>query len=113
MGYVCGYGVHSYSDWRHEQEAAFRRLKKAIAEGSVLVLPDPSLPFVVHTDDSGFAVGAVLQQDQGKGLQPIAFMSQKMLDAETRYPVHEQELLAIICALVRGGITSTGLSLRC
>ena len=59
----------------------------------------PSLPFVVHTDASGFAIGAVLQQDQGHGLQPIAFLSKKMLDAETRYPVHEQELLAIIHAL--------------
>ena len=41
----------------------------------------------------------MLQQDQGKGLQPIAFLSKKMIDAETRYPVHEQELLAIIQAL--------------
>ena len=38
-------------------------------------------------------------QDQGKGEQPIAFLSKKMLDAETRYPTHEQELLAIIHAL--------------
>jgi hypothetical protein len=65
----------------------------------VLALPDPKLPYVVHTDASGFAVGAVLMQDQGKGLQPIAFLSKKMNDAETRYPVHEQELLAIIHAL--------------
>ena len=86
-------------DWGHQQEASFRRLKKAIAEGPVLALPDPALPFVVHTDASGFAVGAVLQQDQGKGLQPIAYLSKKMLDAETRYPVHEQELLAIIHSL--------------
>lgn len=86
-------------DWGHQQEASFRRLKKAIAEGPVLALPDPSLPFVVHTDASGFAIGAVLQQDQGKGLQPIAYLSKKMLDAETRYPVHEQELLAIIHSL--------------
>jgi len=40
-----------------------------------------------------------LQQDQGLGLQPIAYLSKKMLDAETRYPVHEQELLAIIHAI--------------
>jgi RNase H-like domain found in reverse transcriptase/Reverse transcriptase (RNA-dependent DNA polymerase)/Integrase zinc binding domain/Retroviral aspartyl protease/Integrase core domain/Chromo (CHRromatin Organisation MOdifier) domain len=86
-------------EWRHEHEAAFRKLKTAISEGPVLILPDPSLPYVVHTDASGFAVGAVLQQDQGQGLQPIAFMSKKMLDAETRYPVHEQELLAIIHSL--------------
>ena len=38
-------------------------------------------------------------QDQGRGLQPIAFMSKKMNDAERNYPVHEQELLAIKNAL--------------
>ena len=86
-------------EWTAPHEQAFRQLKAAIAQGPVLILPDPSLPFVVHTDASGFAVGAVLQQDQGKGLQPIAFLSKKMADAETRYPVHEQELLAIIQAL--------------
>lgn len=78
---------------------AFQQLKDAIVEGPVLILPDPKLPFVVHTDASGYAIGAVLQQDQGHGLQPIAFLSKKMLPAETRYPVHEQELLAIITAL--------------
>ena len=85
--------------WGPKQQESFRQLKDAISKGPVLILPDPELPFVVHTDASGFAVGAVLQQDQGKGLQPIAFLSKKMLDAETRYPVHEQELLAIITAL--------------
>ena len=85
--------------WGPPQQKAFRELKRALQVGPVLVLPDPDLPFVVHTDASGFATGAVLQQDQGKGLQPIAFMSKKMLDAETRYPVHEQELLAIINSL--------------
>ena len=85
--------------WKAEQEEAFRKLKGAISQRPVLLLPDSKLPFVVHTDASGFAVGGVLQQDQGRGLQPVAYISQKMLDAETRYPVHEQELLAIIVAL--------------
>ena len=78
---------------------AFVTLKSALQTGPVLALPDPSATFVVQTDASGFAIGAVLMQDQGKGLQPIAFISKKMLDAETRYPVHEQELLAIIHSL--------------
>ena len=85
--------------WGAEQQQAFDALKKAISTAPVLILPDPKLPFVVHTDASGFAVGAVLQQDQGNGLQPVAFLSKKMLPAETRYPVHEQELLCIITAL--------------
>jgi len=86
-------------EWDNQQELAFKALKSSIATGPVLILPDPNLPFVVHTDASGFAVGAVLQQDQGQGLQPVAYLSKKMLDAETRYPTHEQELLAVITAL--------------
>ena len=39
------------------------------------------------------------KKDHGHGLQPVAFMSKKMVGAETRYPVHEQELLAIMSAL--------------
>src|SRR5690242_4351526 len=31
-------------------------------------------------------------------LQPIAFLSKKMGSAEMKYPVHEQELLAVIIA---------------
>jgi hypothetical protein len=85
--------------WGQHQDDAFRQLKSSIVAGPILVLPDPTLPFVINTDASGYAIGAVLQQDQGKGLQPIAFLSKKMLDAETRYPVHEQELLAIIHSL--------------
>ena len=86
-------------EWTPRQSTAFVALKAAIASGPVLILPDPARPYVIHTDASGFATGAVLSQDHGAGLQPIAFMSKKMLDAERNYPTHEQELLAIIHAL--------------
>jgi hypothetical protein len=85
--------------WADAQQQAFETLKTAISTAPVLVLPDQSLPYVVMTDASGIAVGASLNQDQGRGLQPIAFMSKKLLPAETRYPTHEQEELAIIIAL--------------
>src|SRR5690606_584177 len=32
-------------------------------------------------------------------LPPLCYYSRKMQDAETRYPVHEQELLALGCCL--------------
>ena len=86
-------------EWSPLHTAGFLSLKAAMQSAPVLALPDPKLPYVIHTDASGFATGAVLMQDQGRGLQPIAYLSKKMLDAETRYPVHEQELLAIIHAL--------------
>lgn len=85
--------------WGAEQVAAFERLKHAMSTAPVLALPNRNLPFIVKTDASGSAVGASLEQDQGRGPQPIAFMSKKMLPAEKNYPVHEQEELAIICAL--------------
>ena len=86
-------------EWKEKQQEAFDKLKLAISTAPVLTLPDDTKPYVVTTDASGFAIGATLSQDQGNGLQPIAFMSKKMLPAEKNYPVHEQELLAVICAL--------------
>jgi hypothetical protein len=91
--------THQRLQWGARQQVAFVRLKGALQSTPVLALPDTSLPYVVNCDASGYAVGAVLQQDRGEGLQPIAFLSHKMSGAETRYPVHEQELLAIITAL--------------
>jgi hypothetical protein len=86
-------------NWNEECESSFKNLKKSITTAPVLLIPDLSLPFTVVTDSSGYALGMELSQDHGNGLQPVAFMSKKMLAAEKNYPVHEQEMLAIICAL--------------
>ena len=91
--------THRRLQWGPRQQLAFIELKRALQVTPVLALPDPVLPFVVNCDASGYAVGAVLQQDRGSGLQPVAFLSKKLTGAESRYPVHEQELLAIITAL--------------
>ena len=85
--------------WKTEQEAAFQNTKDAMQMAPVLLIPDPDRPFVVNTDASGFAIGGVLLQDQGNGLQPVAYISRKLSDAEKRYPTHEQELLALVYAL--------------
>ncbi len=74
-------------------------MKAALTNGPTLITPDEKLPYVVSTDASGFAIGAALCQDQGHGLQPIAYLSKKLNPAELNYPVHEQELLAVVCAL--------------
>ena len=49
-------------------------------------------------DASGHAIGAVLMQDLGKGLQPIGFISKLLNAAEQNYSTTERELLAIVHA---------------
>ena len=85
--------------WSEQHTSAMGNLQQSIQQAPVLIHPDTNVPYTVVTDASGFAIGAALCQDQGQGLQPIAYMSKKMLPAEKNYPVHEQELLAIVCAL--------------
>jgi hypothetical protein len=85
--------------WSSRENQAFEGLKAALTNAPVLAFPDSTKPFVVGTDASDFAIGAVLQQDHGKGLQPIAFLSRKLTPHQVKYPVHEKELFAIIEAL--------------
>ena len=86
-------------EWGEQQKLAFNKLKQAVSSAPILITPDSTRPYTITTDASGYAVGGVLQQDQGKGIQPIAFLSKKLLPAERNYTVGEQEQLAIITAL--------------
>jgi transposase InsO family protein len=86
-------------EWTNRQHTSFITLKEALITAPVLRLPDFNLTFIVVTDASMVAVGGVLMQDDSDGERPIAFESKKLNDAESRYPVHEQELLAIIVCL--------------
>ncbi|WIA44486.1 hypothetical protein OEZ86_007230 [Tetradesmus obliquus] len=86
--------------WRADVEAkAFEDLKNTLTSASVLVTPDPSLPYEVYTDASKFALGGVLLQNQGKGLQPVAYLSRKLNSAERNYPTGDREMLGIYYAL--------------
>jgi hypothetical protein len=51
--------------WEGPQIQAFDALKDKISSPPCLLMPDLNKPFVLHVDASGYAVGAVLQQDQG------------------------------------------------
>ena len=82
-------------DWSDACEEAFQGLIWNLINAPTLSLPDPSKPYQVVTDASGFGLGAVLLQDD----RPVAFESRKMSSAERNYPVSEQELLAVVHAL--------------
>lgn len=86
--------------WRADvEDKAFNELKDTLTSAPVLVTPDPSLPYEVYTDASKFALGAVLMQNHGKGLQPVAYLSRKLNPAERNYPTGDREMLGIYYAL--------------
>ena len=94
--------TREHSPWRWRpavEQQAFEALKQAVSTAPALVMPDPSRPYQVFTDASGFALGAVLLQDHGHGAQPVAYISKKLSDAEKRYPTGDREMLGIVHAL--------------
>lgn len=78
---------------------AFETLKKIISTDQVLAYPQFDKPFILTTDASKYAIGAVLSQMQDGVERPIAFASRTLNDTETTYGTTEQEALAIIWAV--------------
>jgi RNase H-like domain found in reverse transcriptase len=65
----------------------------------ILRNPDPTKPYILDTNASKYAIGAVLSQDYPDGRHPITYFSKSLLDAKTNYGIYDQELLAIIKAV--------------
>ena len=83
--------------WGEEQQHAFDELKRQFTKSPILTFADPEKPYIVETDASDLALGAVLIQTSDKGIGlPIAFYSRKLIPAELNYEVYDKELLAII-----------------
>ncbi|CAI7750466.1 unnamed protein product [Closterium sp. NIES-53] len=72
--------------WGEKEHAAFSTLKNVICSPPVLRIADPHRPFEVVTDAIDIAIGAVLLQDFGNGLQPIAYESRKLHPPEKKLP---------------------------
>ncbi|KAI5115854.1 hypothetical protein M0805_006710, partial [Coniferiporia weirii] len=86
--------------WTPERDKAFLKLKTQFLDKSALLIPDPSKPFILETDASKVATGAVLYQTNSNGdLQPCGFISQTLGPAQQRYEVYDRELLGIIRGL--------------
>lgn len=54
---------------------AFDKLKLALTSAPILTFPDFNEPFILDTDASDSAIGAVLSQNQGGAEKVIAFAS--------------------------------------
>lgn len=73
---------------------SFSKLKRIITNPPVLAYPDFEKPFVLTTDASNVALGALLSQDN----KPICYSSRTLNAHEKNYSTIEKELLAIVWA---------------
>lgn len=86
--------------WQEPQQQAFDTIKSALCTAPLLKPPDFTRPFILATDASDYAVGAVLQQaDEDGKIHPVWYFSRKLSDAELKYSTLEKECLAIVRAL--------------
>ena len=85
--------------WTEEQLAQIEDIRAAVCSPPVLVHPDWSKPFELHTDACGHGLGAVLTQQVDDKARVVHYASRALTDTETRYSTYEQELLAVVWAI--------------
>jgi transposase InsO family protein len=86
--------------WTPECQSAFEQIRDSLTAAPVLAVADPNKPYILHTDASDHAMGAILMQDDENGEpHPIAYASKTFNDAQRNYDTTEREALAIIWAL--------------
>ena len=86
-------------EWGETQERAFRILKDFLLKSPILRYPDPNLPYILFTDASKYAWGAVLTQEdpseEKKMLHPITYVSGLFKGSQINWAALTKEAYAI------------------
>ena len=82
--------------WDESCQESFETLKQLLTTAPTLAMPDEQGSFVLDTDASAWAIGAVLSQLQNGVEKPIAYASRKLSKQEANYCTTRRELLAVV-----------------
>ncbi|GFT03324.1 retrovirus-related Pol polyprotein from transposon 17.6 [Trichonephila clavipes] len=86
--------------WIEIDQQAFQTLKQCLITPPILRQVDPKKPFIIRTDASSYALGAVLLQGESPtDEQPVEYASRLLSSAEKNYSTTEREALAVVWAL--------------
>lgn len=85
--------------WTQDYVECFNKLKSAILASIAVSFPDYSLTFILRTDASDVAWGAVLLQvKEGGDYECIGLESAKWSDTASRWDIEKKEAMAIVLA---------------
>lgn len=82
--------------WTNEHQTSFDTFRNILLTSPILSYPDFSKEFILTTDASNFAIGAILSQGKLGSDLPIAYASRTLNNSEQNFSTTEKELLAIV-----------------
>ena len=83
-------------EWQESQQEAFDCVKEKLVKGPILAYPNATDIFILDTDASGTAIGAVLSQLQDGDEKVISYGSYVLILEQRKYCVTRRELLAVV-----------------
>ncbi len=88
---------HARFEWA---QRAFEMLKAELCSDRVMRHPDLLKPYILHTDASVYAVGAILIQQDDSGIDhPVKYISKTLSPAQRKWAAIVKEAFTIIFAL--------------
>jgi hypothetical protein len=89
------------SPWNMDYKAVkvFQELKTLLTKSPILRLPDFSKKFILQTDASNHAMGAVLSQIFDGEEHPVLYLSKTLSKSQRNYSTTQKEALAVVWAI--------------
>ena len=85
-----------------EQLSSFEELKARLTAPPILALPKANRPYMIDTDASAYAIGAVLLQQQDENYPTswatVGYWSKTLTKEQLKYSATECECYAVVCA---------------
>ena len=88
-------------EWDSNLSANFKKLKSLILKPRIVLLPDPERLFILETDGSTVALGAVFKQkfDYTNLEHSVGFFLQTLTGSKRNYFAYEIEMYSVVWAI--------------
>ena len=91
---------HVRMEWNPDRQAAFDQLKQELVSNRVMAPPRTDRPYKLYTDACDYAVGAILVQEDDKGVERvIQYISHALSSPQRRWATIEKEAYAVVYAI--------------